>query len=111
MNVSIQINIKLPVKIEKREEWYVSSCPVLDVFSQGNTEAEAKRNLEEALAMFLASCFERGTLDDVLRECGFDSIQSHPMPDALDTGTSMEDHVDIPLYLLARYAGESQCHA
>jgi len=48
----IQIDIKLPVKIVKKEKWYVSSCPVLDIYSQGNTEEEANSNIIEALTIF-----------------------------------------------------------
>jgi predicted RNase H-like HicB family nuclease len=61
----------LPVRVRKKGKWFVSSCQLLDVHSQGRTRAEAERNLQDALSSFLSSCFERGTLDDVLRESGF----------------------------------------
>jgi predicted RNase H-like HicB family nuclease len=67
---NIQINIKFPVKIEKKEKWYVSSCPVVDIYSQGNTEEEANSNIIEALTIFLTSCIEHGTLEAVLKDCG-----------------------------------------
>jgi hypothetical protein len=31
----------------------------------------ARENLIEALKLFLITCFEKGTLDIVLKECGF----------------------------------------
>ncbi|MBF0103493.1 MAG: hypothetical protein HQK77_21540 [Desulfobacterales bacterium] len=61
----------LPIKIKKRKKWFVSSCPILDVCSQGETEDHAKKNLIEALSLFLTSCYERNTLEAVLKECGF----------------------------------------
>jgi predicted RNase H-like HicB family nuclease len=64
------IEFKLPFKIKKDNGWYVSSCHVIDVHSQGKTIKEAKENLSEALSLFLISCFERGTLAEVLRESG-----------------------------------------
>jgi predicted RNase H-like HicB family nuclease len=41
---------------------------LLDVHSQGHTRDQAERNLKDALATFLLSCYERGTLEIVLRE-------------------------------------------
>lgn len=64
------VEFTLPALVRKKGKWYVSSCEALDVHSQGHTRDEAERNLKDALATFLASCFERGTLDAVLRESG-----------------------------------------
>ena len=69
--IPVKFTIELPVKLTKGEKWHVASCPILDVHSQGDTVEEAKSNLTEALTLFFLSCFERGTLDEVLRECGF----------------------------------------
>jgi len=46
------------------------------VHSQGKTEVQAKKNLIEALSLFLESCHERGTLDAMLKECGFERESS-----------------------------------
>ena len=42
-------SLTLPVTVKKKAKVYVSSCPCLDVFSQGQTEEEAEKNLGEAL--------------------------------------------------------------
>jgi predicted RNase H-like HicB family nuclease len=68
--MEISIEFELPARIRKKGAWFISSCPLLDVFSQGQTREEAERNLVDALASFLTSCYERGTLDAVLRESG-----------------------------------------
>ena len=39
--------------IEPEGDWYVSYCEELGIASQGETVNEAKRNLEEAIEMFL----------------------------------------------------------
>jgi len=67
----IGFSARLPFVVKKRQKWYLSSCPLLDVHSQGPTREEAIDNLKEALSLFLTSCFERGTLDKVLKQCGF----------------------------------------
>ena len=68
--MGISIEFELRAKIRKKGARFISSCPLLDVFSQGRTRHEAGRNLVDALASFLTSCYERGTLDAVLRESG-----------------------------------------
>ena len=56
-------------KDEEIGEW-VAVCQPFDVWSQGKTKKESLENLKEALSMFLVSCFERGTLGEVLKDCG-----------------------------------------
>lgn len=66
-------SVSLPCTVKKKTpSTWISSCPALDVFAQGETEEKAKENLQETIALFFVSCHERGTLPDVLRECGID---------------------------------------
>ncbi len=39
--------------IEREGDGYVAFCPELDIASQGDTIEEARRNLQEALALFM----------------------------------------------------------
>lgn len=71
MQTKIVLNARLPLKFIRRKRGVIASCPVLDVHSQGETEEKAKKNLTEALTLFFVSCFEMGTLDAVLKQCGF----------------------------------------
>ena len=45
--------LKLTGLIEREGEGYVALCPELDVASQGDSIAEAKANLTEAVELFL----------------------------------------------------------
>lgn len=38
--------------IEREDDGYVALCPEVDIASQGDTVAEARDNLEEALELF-----------------------------------------------------------
>lgn len=84
--MQVIFNVQLPAQVKKSGKWFMSSCPVLDVHSQGETEKKALDNLIEAVRLFLVSCFERGTLDEVLRDCGFKplavkgAIKAQPFP-------------------------------
>lgn len=44
---------KLSAIIEHEGEWYVATCPELDIASQGHTVEEAQKNLLEAVQLFL----------------------------------------------------------
>ena len=43
---------RLTAIIEREGDWYVALCPEVDVASQGETVAEARQNLQEALELF-----------------------------------------------------------
>lgn len=110
MKTQITLTAKIPIQITKKVKWFVACCPALDVASQGETEEAARKNIAEALFMFLRSCFERGTLDAVLKECGFESAvgqdwESQPVEP--DVG---QEYVDIPLHLLSQFVENPQCH-
>jgi predicted RNase H-like HicB family nuclease len=72
--------ITIPAKIKKKKDCYVSSCDVLDIRTQGYTEKEARQNLVEAIKLFFISCYERGTLDEALKECGFRALRTPTKP-------------------------------
>ena len=99
----IQFKVSAPVEVRPDPVGFVSYCPPLDIYSQGPTEEEALENIVEAIQLFLESCFTRGTLDKVLRDCGFELdekfIPSKPNKD--------EHMVAVPLSLVAR----DQAHA
>ena len=93
MEQHIKFVMQVPFRIQHDEVGYIACCPPLDVVSQGETEKEAKKNLAEALQLFISSCYKRGTLDAVLKECGFTPTRQ----DIEDDTPSM----DVPLHLVA----------
>ncbi len=52
---------------------YVTFCPELGVYSQGETIEEAKINLIEAVELYLESAKELGILQEILEEAGLKS--------------------------------------
>lgn len=44
--------IQLTAVIERDNDWYVATCPEVDVVSQGKTIEEARANLLEAVELF-----------------------------------------------------------
>ncbi len=93
--MQVGVEFRLPARIRKRGKWYVSSCPSLDVHSQGHTKEEARQNLIDALVFFLESCFERGTLEAVLRDAGFVPVGARLTPKG--RFPKGEESVTVPL--------------
>ncbi len=110
MGTNVQFVAKMPIKLAKKTNWYVASCPILDVHSQGETKELAKHNLEEALSLFFVSCFERGTLDAVLKNCGFRAVRTEAQ---IESGSAAheQEYIDVPIpFLVDRNSGR-ECHA
>jgi predicted RNase H-like HicB family nuclease len=55
------MNRKLTAIIQREDDGYVALCPEVDVVSQGDTVAEARDNLEEALTLF----FETASAEEI----------------------------------------------
>ena len=105
----VRLKVDVQCRVKKDEVGYIAHCPSLDVSSQGGTEEKALENLAEALQLFLESCRERGTLNDVLADCGFEEevvpspvkrrplvvVRSHPRS---------KRHLDIQIPLLTQHA-------
>ena len=78
MRVAVKAEFTLFGVMKREGDWYIAHCPPLDLTTQGKTLAEAKKNLIEASELFITSCFERGTLDQALKELGFVSLNAKP---------------------------------
>ena len=59
--------------VEREGNGYVALCPAVDVASQGNSVAEARDNLEEALALF----FETASTEEIERRLRSEVYVTH----------------------------------
>ena len=104
-----KVHFSLQVVVSIREEkgvYYVGS-EAFDIYSQGDTEDEARENIIEAIQLFIESCYERGVLSEALKELGFELDREHAsidnqqafsvLQDSEDPGSVM---IDVPLPLL-----------
>lgn len=76
MKVTDQIDFKLAVFVTKRRKWHLAVCPILDLAAQGPTPEKAVASLRNAVRGFVADCFERGVLDEVMKNAGFGPSES-----------------------------------
>ena len=75
MKATVTSTISFPINIQKENRYHLVTCPVLDVWACGETKKGAVDNLKETLQVFLAYCFEHGTLEIVLKGCGFTTLK------------------------------------
>jgi len=106
MKPKLQFEMKVPAKIFKEGPVYVSCCPIFDVYSQGETEKEARDNLIEALTGFIITCYEMGTLSEVLRKSGFTPVAK---PEIDEPVAQPEDFIDIPLPFMYTKDESAEC--
>jgi len=65
-------DIEYTVQIWKEGNQFVAHAMPLDVMSSGRTPEEARKALDEAVHLFLATASDMGTLEDILREVGYE---------------------------------------
>jgi predicted RNase H-like HicB family nuclease len=66
--------IDFTAQVWKEGATYVGYAPDLDVPSCGDSVAQARARLREAVRLFLEECSRRGTLDTILFESGFEKL-------------------------------------
>jgi predicted RNase H-like HicB family nuclease len=47
------LQVPVPILLSKEGKWFVGSCPILDVATQGRTEREVKENLADLINEYL----------------------------------------------------------
>jgi predicted RNase H-like HicB family nuclease len=111
INIAVKVNVK--VRHDEEAGVFVSHCPVLNIFSQGETEDEAKQAIEEAVKLHLIVAFRFDRLHQLLLRSGFTmgtgvpDLESFPgeyvalteVPD-----NSKQFKIEVPLTLVAAAA-------
>jgi predicted RNase H-like HicB family nuclease len=65
------MEIQFTTRIFKEGRTFVAHALELDVSSCGGTKDRARRNLKEAVRLFLEEAEKMGTLEQILEEAGF----------------------------------------
>ncbi|MFH0986750.1 MAG: type II toxin-antitoxin system HicB family antitoxin [Candidatus Micrarchaeota archaeon] len=48
----MKTTIPFPIMITKEKKWFVASCPLLDIATQGKTEEEVKENMHDLIGEY-----------------------------------------------------------
>ena len=111
MKGRVKFEFNLPAEVKKVGKLYVAKCPLVAVYSQGSSKKEALVNLIEAIQLFVESCFERGTLEQVLQSCGFEFTPDLNKVPKLQARRASAECVKVPLSLLiARKHAETRAN-
>lgn len=66
------VSVEYTVQIWQEGDRFAAHAMPLDVMSAGGSPEDARRALYEAVALFLATAGEMGTLEEVLQESGYE---------------------------------------
>ena len=69
-------SVQLTAIIEREDDWYVATCPEVDVVSQGKTIEAARANLLEAVELF----FEAASPSEIKRRLKTETYVMPLMP-------------------------------
>lgn len=76
--MQMQINIVFQLNGAFRDDdvakGVVSYCQALNIYSHGADKEKAKEALIKAISLYLETCYQRGSLGDILRKAGFEAL-------------------------------------
>ncbi len=98
----VKFEIQVPIRLHHDGRFAVASCDLLDLHGQGDDDSQAISSFIEALQVFAETCYEMGTLDQVLREAGF-----HPGEPPREA--SEAPWLSVPVSLVARCESACAC--
>ena len=73
----------LPVTFFREGKTYIAYSPVIDLSTAGKTLAVAQKNFSEAAKLFFRELIDRGTLDEVLTDLGWEKTMRGYTPPAV----------------------------
>lgn len=76
----VAINFALPVSILREGDSFIAYTPALDLSTAGSTFEEARKNFKEAVNIFFQELMEMGTLEEVLKELGWEKQNNNLVP-------------------------------
>ena len=113
---SLEMLIRLQCAIEhdSQADVFVSRCPALALYSQGETRDEALAAIKEAVELYLKAALDFDRFDQILRRAGFRKV----MPGSTENlpgqfiavrerpEKSEQLEIEVPLTLVAKQALE-----
>lgn len=99
----VGFSMTVPASVRQEGGVFYAACDIFDVHSQGPDQQKALENLVEALQLFVETCYEQGTLEQVLKAQGFE-------PGAVEATELGEHSVEVPLGLIARHHAAAHAH-
>ncbi len=77
---NVNFQFALPVSIIKEGNSFIAFSPALDLSTVGDTFEEAQKRFEEAVELFFEEITEKGTVEEVLTELGWQKNKQQLVP-------------------------------
>ena len=93
------LSTKLQVHIFKEGNQFIAYCPAFDISTSADTFDEVKKNFEELLDVFIKEVMQKGTLEEVLLDCGWQKVKTprlHWQPPQRQFIAEIEEEVNLP---------------
>jgi predicted RNase H-like HicB family nuclease len=101
------LEFRLSAKIAEDENWFLASCPELQMTDQGKTVKEAIRNLTEMVEISLIEAIETGHIESMLKALGFNRSKV-PVPTVSIYEMSGAEYQNlVPIYLVSHIPSSS----
>lgn len=76
----LALQFNLQVNFLKEKERFVAFTPALDLSTSGKTLEEARKHFAEASILFFEELINKGTLEEVLSELGWEKVKQRWEP-------------------------------
>lgn len=76
----IDLQIKLPIMIIREGKKFIAYTPALDLSTSGKNYNEVKKRFDEIVSIFFEEVVEAGTLDEVLKDLGWQKSKKQWIP-------------------------------
>lgn len=92
-----QIKFSLPVTIIREDKSFIAYTPTLDISTAGDTLEEAQQRFEELVEIFFEEIIEKGTIEQVLTDLGWEKKAKTFIPPSIISHTT--ETFSIPTHL------------
>lgn len=79
----VKFNLQLPVSVFKEGKYYVAYTPALDLSTSGKSYEEVKKRFNEVVNIFFDELVKKGTLNEVLKNLGWQKVKRQWAPPSL----------------------------
>jgi len=93
-----KIKAKLDVIFFKEGKKFIAYSPAIDLSTCGDTFTQAKKRFAEAADVFFEETIKMGTIEDVLKECGWKKVsrpKTHWVPPTIIGQSETEVTVSV----------------
>lgn len=79
----VNLSFKLPVSVFKEGKHFIAYSPVLDLSTSAKTYEKAQKRFAEIVNIFFEEIIKKGTLDEVLKDLGWQKTKKQWTPPSL----------------------------